>query len=917
MTDHNLRFNLRGLSLLCLISFGIGHCHGQILTVPASFDQIHWMPPHSFSNRVDDLDFDPGRVLDISDLWNFAFIPFTNNFPLSTSTIQRKTLTWRQSSLPEEWQWQMTYDLPQFGNVSLSSKSVIGLYRKQFNLPLEWENHPIFVRLEGKGYQISLSINGNEVRSFFPDNSAVEFEVSPYLQPGKNQFTIQVHHLPSRTDAPEDSWLASGLTSVRLLREKDARLKLLGVKQENPNSLAIQGFIQQLKEEFGKTQFLEVQLVDQKKGVIYELDKKYKVSKKATPVFFSIPLKDITSWSPYTKQTYLLKFWLRTSKNDRGTHYQKEIGFSRRKINNGKCWINDQYIPIRGTQYRHYLPGKGHCLPKTTLKKDLQLLKSLHINTLLIDRAFDPTFYQVCMQEGFMLVSKWNKAPDLRRESDKKRILLETLYPNLAFYLSPPTQAQAFPKEIPHLTYAELEKIGTYKKPTFSFGDAREDFKGLNGKIQPISIVGAFSDQALLVPLANGQFKMAYDAKVNGQHISQLESLNGIVEADRTPQPEASFLKKAYEPVKLALKPKNILIKHPFPNEIDFPLYLEWELQTVDSTYLGKRKMDHIPENLWSGIPYPFDLPENYAVRLAVSSPSLGELGSLTAHDGKVPFGYKEKNKSSRFLKVEESLIGFQIRTAGFHYHFDKGINMLDHIAFNGKDYLKNPARFRIGKLIDPNLKLKRMQSRNRIASSMMIPEIQFYSIEGGYLHRSAYQIIYQGQLSLKEYGRLPFSMTYTVHSNGELETDFEFQDKDVKDPMLTIEHLIPWNIQEGVVQEKEGESPKDPFPLDKQQFPFLVPLYPQLVIPQGSIGVKERKEDQQLIIDLDTPLPISMTQNDPKSLFKARYLEELNRLDHCLIGFGPILIKQDSKEGRIRYRLRMEGKKEPKGSSK
>ena len=88
----------------------------------------------------------------------------------------------------------------------------MGSYRRGFDLPADWEGRQIFLTLDGVDAGFFLWVNGVKVGFSVNSRNAAEFDITKYVQPGKNMVALEVYRYTSGTWLEDqDMWRLSGI----------------------------------------------------------------------------------------------------------------------------------------------------------------------------------------------------------------------------------------------------------------------------------------------------------------------------------------------------------------------------------------------------------------------------------------------------------------------------------------------------------------------------------------------------------------------------------------------------------------------------------------------------------------------------------------------------------------------------------
>ncbi len=83
-----------------------------------------------------------------------------------------------------------------------AERDPVGSYRREFELPADWQGRRVFLTFDGVDSAFFLWINGQKVGYSINSRNAAEFDVTRYVKPGRNMVAVEVY----RYSAPAVTW---------------------------------------------------------------------------------------------------------------------------------------------------------------------------------------------------------------------------------------------------------------------------------------------------------------------------------------------------------------------------------------------------------------------------------------------------------------------------------------------------------------------------------------------------------------------------------------------------------------------------------------------------------------------------------------------------------------------------------------
>ena len=108
---------------------------------------------------------------------------------------------WRILNIPHDWSIEGTYKQFENGTDWQSGFLPAGIswYRKTFTIPSKWKNKKVQILFEGVYLNSEVWINGHWLGKRPNGYISFVYDLTPYLQEGKNQIAVKVDHSKALT----------------------------------------------------------------------------------------------------------------------------------------------------------------------------------------------------------------------------------------------------------------------------------------------------------------------------------------------------------------------------------------------------------------------------------------------------------------------------------------------------------------------------------------------------------------------------------------------------------------------------------------------------------------------------------------------------------------------------------------------
>lgn len=327
---------------------------------------------------------------------------------------------WDTISVPHHWQLD-GYGKPHYTNVAypfpvdppfVPTENPTGSYRRDFDLPVEWENQQVLLRFEGVDSSFHLWVNGVETGFSKGSRLPAEFDLTPYLKSGTNNLAVQVYQWSDSTYLEDqDMWWLSGIfRDVYLLARPVATIQDFYIqsvldKSYTDGLLTIQltfaeKELEQLKNRKISYALLDegLQLVEEIAGTISELTLDSKIT---------TTVKQPKHWTAETPYLYTLLLKIVDEKDNILEVLAQKIGFRTIELKEGLLKINGQPILFKGVNRHDNHPDLGRAVTLADMEKDIQLMKQGNINAVRTAHyPNDPRFYGLCDEYGLYVMDE-------------------------------------------------------------------------------------------------------------------------------------------------------------------------------------------------------------------------------------------------------------------------------------------------------------------------------------------------------------------------------------------------------------------------------------------------------------------------------------------------------------------------------
>ncbi len=587
--------------------------------------------------------------------------------------------TWKTIPVPSHMELQ-GYGIPIYTNIqypfpptqpTVPEENPVGCYRRDFELPANWNGRRTFISFQGVDSFFYLWLNGEFVGSSKVSRSPAEFELTPFLKPGQNTLAVKVFRWSDATYIEDqDMWWLSGIfREVYLFSTPACRIQDFEVQTQLDESY-LDAALQVTTKLDGDSAGHRVKttLFNGDKIICSGFETEYQIAN---------PHK----WTAETPHLYRLKIELQNSSGATIETIQQPVGFRSVEIRGGEFLINGVSVLLRGVNRHEFNCKTGRAITEDDMMTDIMLMKSHNLNAVRTSHyPAQSRWYELCDEYGLYVLDEadcethgyrselacdpnWEAAfldravRMLERDKNHPSVVIWSLGNESGFGPNIITCADWVHRRDPSrplnyfhagvepcvdiigLHYPTLEAVMKMvaEEPSGrpilleeyahsmgnSTGNMREYWEMIENTPRLIGgFIWDWIDQGLERKTASGETWYAYGGDFGDQPNDHQFCLNGIIAPDRRAKPSLLDLKHTFRPFVFALNDcGNITVKnrYSFCNLSEFKIH--WSLQIEDKIVASGvlEKVDCPPgEAREVRVPYPeFDCGANVYLNIA------------------------------------------------------------------------------------------------------------------------------------------------------------------------------------------------------------------------------------------------------------------------------------------------------------
>ncbi|WP_040880371.1 glycoside hydrolase family 2 TIM barrel-domain containing protein [Galbibacter orientalis] len=353
--------------------------------------------------------------------WKFNLVKKPENRPENYYEVNLDDSQWKEIKVPSNWELE-GFDIPIYTNITYpfpknppfvdNKYNPVGSYRKTFSIPENWSDKEVILHFGSISGYAKVYLNGKEVGMTKASKTPAEFDITKFLQEGKNLVAVQVYrwHDGSYLE-DQDFWRLSGIERNVYLQALpkltvwdyfvNANLDKTYTNGELEATINLRSFTKNTKIK-GKVSFT---LLDVENNEVYS---ETKFVDNKTNITFKKTLKNIAKWSDETPNLYTYIIQFKGNETDENTITGK-TGFRSVELKNSQLLVNGNAINVHGVNLHEHHGIKGHVPDEEMMRKDIELMKKHNVNAIRMSHyPHGNLLYKLCDEYGMYVVDEAN-----------------------------------------------------------------------------------------------------------------------------------------------------------------------------------------------------------------------------------------------------------------------------------------------------------------------------------------------------------------------------------------------------------------------------------------------------------------------------------------------------------------------------
>ena len=359
------------------------------------------------------------RYLSLEGKWKFKFAKNHNDAPAKFYEKNFDDSNWEDFPVPGLFELNGHGD-PTYKNVGYAwatqfepnppyveeKNNYTGSYRKEIVIPGNWKNEKIYLHVGSATSNLSVWVNGKFVGYSEDSKSAAEFNLTPYLTPGKkNLIAMQVMRwCDGSYFEDQDFWRLTGIArEVYLYARPQSHISDVFITPDLTDNYTNGVLSVKLNSTVckGKTAILTLK---DKAGKVVKNEQVRLNNENVVKWTINNPLK----WTAETPNLYKLSIDLMDGSKLLES-IEQNVGFRKVEIKDAQLLVNGQPVLIKGVNRHEMDPDGAYVISTSRMVQDIQLMKQHNINAVrTCHYPNDPRWYDLCDQYGIYVMAEAN-----------------------------------------------------------------------------------------------------------------------------------------------------------------------------------------------------------------------------------------------------------------------------------------------------------------------------------------------------------------------------------------------------------------------------------------------------------------------------------------------------------------------------
>ena len=376
-------------------------------------------------------------VQSLNGAWRFHWVKQPDLRPVDFYKPDFDVSSWKDIPVPSNWEMQ-GYGTPIYTNITypfkrnaprvsstpddhswtaFAQRDPVGSYRRDFEVPASWNGRQTYLLFNGVNSAYYVWVNGQKVGYSEDTRMVSEYNITKYLQPGKNTIAVEVYRwCDGSYMEDQDFWRMSGIyRDVTLVSRGPMHIRDFQVLTPFDSAYENATFKLHVSVQRGETAkaaaaSVEAKLLDADGKQVFSINRKINVSAgKDSELDLQQVVPRPNKWSAEIPYLYQLLLTLRGAKASTVEVIPWKVGFRQSEINGNQILFNGKKLMIRGVNRHEFDPDRGQVVTRDMMIEDIKLMKQNNINAVRTCHYPNvPEWYSLADEYGLYILDEAN-----------------------------------------------------------------------------------------------------------------------------------------------------------------------------------------------------------------------------------------------------------------------------------------------------------------------------------------------------------------------------------------------------------------------------------------------------------------------------------------------------------------------------
>ncbi|MCB0746106.1 MAG: DUF4981 domain-containing protein [Ignavibacteriae bacterium] len=401
---------------------------------PARLSFIHY--PDAKSALADSgLEIQSPYYKSLDGIWKFNWAKNPAERPENFYRIDYDVTKWADIHVPSSWQtegfgtaiylnekYPFNPEGPANPPLIPKDNNPVGSYSTTFSTPNNWDGRDVYIHFGGVKSAFYIWLNGKKVGYSQGSMTPAEFNITSFLQKGKNQLSVEVYRWSDGSYLEDqDMWRFSGIfRSVYLYSVTSEHIEDFFVRSKLDDRYEDGLLNITVKVRNSGTDNLKPAKVE---AFLYNSNGKIlgnspiAVSHTSTSIppgtlaiaELNAKIEKPKKWTAETPNLYTIILVLKDENDNVIEAARSTTGFRTIEIKDGMLLVNGVSIKLKGTNIHDHDPYHGRALDYKWIVEDLKLMKQCNINAVRFSHyPHDPRYYDIFDKYGMFVIDEAN-----------------------------------------------------------------------------------------------------------------------------------------------------------------------------------------------------------------------------------------------------------------------------------------------------------------------------------------------------------------------------------------------------------------------------------------------------------------------------------------------------------------------------